>query len=308
MFQNLTTGLDRTITRLEFWRDNPGVIAGTPTGFNALDDATGGFEDSDLWVLGGRPGMGKTALALNMAARVARQSTETSPVLFVSTEMPRDLLLRRLASMASSNMQHAGKGKSISEYRLRTGKGDREEYDRFAELLRRVSTLPLLVSDRPGVWSETKDPLDAESICGSVRRLALEGVKPRLLVVDHIGRIGDNPTDSPNYRVGRITRNLKNLAMEVGCPVLALSQLNRSVEQREDKRPGLSDLRDSGEVEQEADVVALMYRQDYYLQQGTQGYDNRLKGKCLIEIAKARSGPTGELALDFDATTTSFHG
>lgn len=305
MYKTLGGGLDTTIQRLHHWRDHPGQVAGTPTGFRVLDDQTGGLEPTDMWVLAARPGMGKTALALNVAAKVAKMS---GTVLFVSTEMPRELILRRLASAASAYLAAQGKGQPISEYRLRSGKAEPGEYERFEGLLRSVSKLPILVADSPGVWSETKDPLDRESICGAARRMVQEGDSPKLLIVDHLGRIGDNPQEAPNYRIGRIARNLKNLAMELRFPVIALSQLNRSVEQRDDKRPGLSDLRDSGEVEQEADTVLLLYRQDYYLEPGQQGYDNRLKGKCLVDIAKARNGPTGAISLGFDSQTTAFLG
>lgn len=295
IFRPLSAGVEQTLERVRFWRDNPGTVTGLQTGFKPIDDHTGGLEPTDLVVLGGRPGMGKTALALNIAARVAKR--EAQPVLFVSTEMPAELLRRRLAAI----------GSGVNEHKLRVGAGTPDEYARFETATQAAGKLPLYVADSPGVWTENpKDPLDPNAIGGAVRLLARDVAKPLLIVVDHLSRIGDNPGESANYRIGGIARNLKNLAMEVGTPVLALSQLNRQVEQRDDKRPQLADLRDSGEVEQEADAVWLIYRQDYYLQPDQAGYDRRQAGKCLIDVAKARSGPTGHFLLNFDAQTTRF--
>lgn len=296
-FKPLGDGLAQTIERVDFWRDNPGQLSGLPTGLQPWDDATGGIEATDLVVLGGRPGMGKTALALNIAARVARMCNDKERVLLVSTEMPADLIRRRLASMRCK----------VSDHKLRLGAGTPEQYAAFRAALEAVSTLRLLICDAPGVWADKPErPHDPDTVAGGARLLIQQGLDPRLIVVDHVSRLGDDPTLSPNYRVGGIARKLKNLAMEIQSPVILLSQLNRQVEQRDDKRPSLSDLRDSGEVEQEADLVALMYRQDYYLERGQVGYDNRLAGKCQIEIAKARSGPVGKFDLSFDPDTQLF--
>lgn len=293
MFQPLGNGLIQTTERVKRWQDSEGQPTGILTGLSGWDDATGGFEPTDLTILGGRPGMGKSALALNIAGRVA---ANTGTVLLVSTEMPADLVRRRLASIRSG----------ISDHRLRTGNGSEQEYRRFVENLQLVCELPILVCDTPGVWTDRPEqPYADDTIAGGLRKM-LPDHKPALVIVDHLSRLGDNPTEAPNYRVGGIARRLKNLAMESGVPVLALAQLNRQVEYRDDKRPRLSDLRDSGEIEAEADIVALMYRQDYYLQPNMVGYDRRLAGKCLIEIAKHRSGPTTAFTLSFTGDTQRF--
>lgn len=241
--------------------------------------------------------MGKSALALNVAARVAsKHCGEGECVLLVSTEMPADLIRRRLASMKSR----------VSDHKLKIGGGADEEYEKFRAALAATSELPILISDRPGPWVDKPNPMDSDTVGGSVRALLRDGVKPKLLIVDHVSRMGDDPALAPNSRVEGIARKLKNLALELSIPVLALSQLNRQVETRDVKVPQLSDLRDSGAIEQEADTVALMYRQDYYLTADQQGYDRRLAGKCQVEIAKARSGPTCLFTLSFDIAAGLF--
>lgn len=296
LFTPASAGLQKTLDRVQSWQDNKGELTGLATGLTAWDDATGGFEATDLVILGGRPGMGKSALALNVAARVARKCGDGEAVLVVSTEMPADLVRRRLASMRSG----------ISDHKLRLGAGTADEYERFRQSLVAVGEMPLLISDRPAVWVDNANVLDGNTVAGSVRVLLRDGQTPKLLIVDHLSRMGDDPSQSPNVRIEGIARKLKNLALETGVPVLALSQLNRQVEQRDDKRPALSDLRDSGSIEAEADMVILLYRQDYYLSPDQTGYDRRLAGKCLCDIAKARSGPTGVFTLTFDGSTQLF--
>lgn len=273
-FQNIKDVLVRTYDNIELLNSRVGEVTGIPTGFTELDRITAGFQRNDLIIVGARPSMGKTAFALNIAQNVATKTDETVAVF--SLEMGAEQLVMRMLC-AEGN---------IDAQRLRTGSLTDEDWGKLTMAMGALSNAAIYIDDTPGVR--------VSEIRSKARRLKQEhGLG--MIIIDYLqlvmgsGRSGDNR----QQEVSEISRSLKALARELEVPVIALSQLSRGVEQRQDKRPMMSDIRESGSIEQDADVIAFLYRDDYY--------DKESENKNIIEIiiAKQRNGPTGTIQLAF---------
>jgi replicative DNA helicase len=282
-FQSMGNLVVELLDRVEEMSQNPNDITGVPTGFFDLDRMTSGMQAGDLIVLAARPSMGKTALAINIAENVALK--EGLPVAVFSMEMGASQLAIRIVGSIGR----------IDQGRLRTGKLHDEEWPRLAEAVERLRTVSLSIDETPG--------LTPSELRASARRLARNCGKLGLVVVDYLQLMsGSSGGDGDNRatELGEISRGLKMLAKELQCPVIALSQLNRGVEQRTDKRPMMSDLRESGAIEQDADVIMFIYRDDYY------NKDSKEPGVAEIIIGKQRNGPTGTVKLTFLKPITKF--
>jgi len=282
-FQSMGNLVVELLDRVEEMSQNPNDITGVPTGFFDLDRMTSGMQAGDLIVLAARPSMGKTALAINIAENVALK--EGLPVAVFSMEMGASQLAIRIVGSIGR----------IDQGRLRTGKLQDEEWPRLAEAVERLRTVSLSIDETPG--------LTPSELRASARRLARNCGKLGLVVVDYLQLMsGSTGSDGDNRatELGEISRGLKMLAKELQCPVIALSQLNRGVEQRTDKRPMMSDLRESGAIEQDADVIMFIYRDDYY------NKDSKEPGVAEIIIGKQRNGPTGTVKLTFLKPITKF--
>ena len=282
-FQSMDTLVVDLLDRVSEMADNPNDITGVPTGFYDLDRMTSGLQPGDLVVLAARPSMGKTAFAINIAEHVALN--EGLPVAVFSMEMgASQLAVRIVGSIGRVDLGH-----------LRTGKLTDDEWPRLTEAIERLRTVSLHIDETPGL---TPSELRANS-----RRLARQCGKLGLIVVDYLQLMsGSSGSDGDNRatELGEISRGLKMLAKELQCPVIALSQLNRGVEQRTDKRPMMSDLRESGAIEQDADIIMFIYRDDYY------NKDSKDPGVAEIIIGKQRNGPTGTCRLAFLKPLTRF--
>jgi len=259
-------------------------VTGVRTGFYELDHMTAGLQKGDLVILAARPSMGKTALALNIAENVA--VNEELPVIVFSMEMgAAQLALRMVGSLGRINQQN-----------LRTGKLGDDEWSRLSEAVERLGKVSLFIDESPGLT-----PTEVRS---RARRLARQfGGTLGLVVIDYLQLMSGSTDSSDENRatvLGEISRGLKGLAKELQCPVVALSQLNRSVETRTDKRPMMSDLRESGALEQDADVIMFIYRDDYY------NKDSKEPGVAELIISKQRNGPTGTVRLTFLKPNTRF--
>lgn len=282
-FQSMGNLVIELLDRVEEMSKNPNDITGVPTGFVDLDKMTSGMQAGDLIVLAARPSMGKTALAINIAENVALK--EGLPVAVFSMEMGASQLAIRIVGSIGR----------IDQGRLRTGKLHDEEWPRLAEAVERLRSVSLSIDETPG--------LTPSELRASARRLSRNCGKLGLVVVDYLQLMsGSSGGDGDNRatELGEISRGLKMLAKELQCPVIALSQLNRGVEQRTDKRPMMSDLRESGAIEQDADVIMFIYRDDYY------NKDSKEPGVAEIIIGKQRNGPTGTVKLTFLKPITKF--
>jgi replicative DNA helicase len=273
-FHNIKDVLVRTYDNIELMHNRVGDITGLETGFVDLDRMTAGFQRNDLIIVGARPSVGKTAFALNIAQNVAKKTGEN--IAIFSLEMGAEQLVMRLLC-AEGN---------IDAQRLRTGSLTDEDWGKLTMAMGSLASTGIYIDDTPGVRIS-----DIRSKC---RRLAQEhGLG--MILIDYLqlilgsGRSGENR----QQEVSEISRSLKQLARELKVPVIALSQLSRGVEQRQDKRPMMSDIRESGSIEQDADIVAFLYRDDYY--------DKESEAKNIIEIiiAKQRNGPVGTVQLAF---------
>lgn len=258
-------------------------ITGIPSGFTDLDNMTTGFQPSDFILIAARPSMGKTAFVLNILEHVAIKKNR--PCVFFSLEMSKEQLVNRLFSMDSG----------IDAQNLRSGNLTEGEWERLLETTERVGGSNIVIDDTPGITVQ-----EMRSRC---RKLKLErGLD--LILIDYLQLMsgGGRRSDNRQQEVSDISRALKGLAREMECPVIALSQLSRANEQRPDKRPMLSDLRDSGAIEQDADLVMFLYRDDYY------NKDSEKKGEAEVIVAKQRNGPIGTVTLLWQANTTRFVG
>lgn len=279
-----TTGLitfDTLADRQYEWL-NAGVVPGICTGFRDLDDITGGLHNGDLILVAARPSMGKTALLLNLADRIARGG-EYDCLIF-SLEMGRDQLMQRAAAMEAR----------LDLMRLRMMRLNPDDADRYMSALGTLAALPISVDDTSNA--------SVAMMRASASRHQAERGRPLILFVDYIGLVAA-PGFKPDQRVAAvssISRDLKILARELDCPVVALSQLSRALEARQSKIPMLSDLRESGALEQDADVVLFIYRDEVY-----DGETDK-KGIAELHIAKHRNGPLGVVPMRFDAATTRF--
>ena len=284
-FQSMDTLVVDLLDRVQEMADNPNDITGVPTGFYDLDRMTSGFQAGDLVVLAARPSMGKTALAINIAEHVALN--EGLPVAVFSMEMgAAQLAVRVVGSIGRIDQTH-----------LRTGKLSDEEWPRLTEAIEKLRTVSLHIDESAG--------LNSSELRANSRRLARKCGKLGLIVVDYLqlmsGSGGGGNGENRATELGEISRGLKMLAKELQCPVIALSQLNRSVETRTDKRPMMSDLRESGAIEQDADIIMFIYRDDYYTKELS-----KEPGVAEVIIAKQRNGPTGTVKLAFLKPITKF--
>ena len=283
-FQGMDTLVLELLDRVTEMADNPADITGVPTGFIDLDRMTSGFQAGDMIVLAARPSMGKTALAINIAENVALN--EGLPVAIFSMEMGASQLAVRIVGSIGR----------IDQTHLRTGKLTDEEWPRLTEAIEKLRTISLHIDETPGL---TTSELRANS-----RRLARTCGQLGLIVVDYLQLMSGSgsaaSSDNRATELGEISRGLKMLAKELQCPVLALSQLSRGVEARTDKRPMMSDLRESGAIEQDADVIMFIYRDDYY------NKDSKEPNIAEVIIGKQRNGPTGTVKLFFQKNQTRF--
>ncbi|MBO5197239.1 MAG: replicative DNA helicase [Lachnospiraceae bacterium] len=270
----------QSLESIEAASKNKGSVTGIATGFYDLDYKTSGLQPSDLILIAARPSMGKTAFVLNIAEYVAVRSHITTAIF--SLEMSKNQLVNRILSMHSK----------VDSQAIRTGDLQDEDWAMLMESARAIGESNLIIDDTPGI-----SIAELRSKC---RKFKLEH-NLGLIIIDYLQLMsGGKKTESRQQEISEISRSLKALAREVKCPVIALSQLSRAVEQRPDKRPMLSDLRESGAIEQDADVVMFIYRDDYY------NHDSEEAGVSEIIIGKQRNGPTGTVKLGWQAQYTKF--
>jgi replicative DNA helicase len=282
-FQAMESLVVKLLDRVQEMADNPNDVTGVPTGFYDLDRITAGLQAGDLIVLAARPSMGKTALAINIAEHVALN--EGLPVAVFSMEMgAAQLAVRIVGSIGRIDQGH-----------LRTGRLTDDEWPRLSEAIEKLRTISLHIDESAG--------LNSSELRANARRLSRQCGQLGLIVVDYLQLMSGSSSDGENRatELGEISRGLKMLARELKCPVIALSQLNRSVEQRPDKRPMMSDLRESGAIEQDADIIMFIYRDEYYTKEAC-----KEPGVAEVIIAKQRNGPTGTVKLAFLRNITKF--
>lgn len=272
--------LNQSLRELES-RNEGTTLPGIPCGFYDLDAMTGGFQRSDLIIVAARPSMGKTAFCTNIAHAIA--TTQKLPVAIFSLEMSKEQLVQRLLS------SEAG----IESNRLRAGRISQNESEPLIRAIGTLSELPIFIDDTPNVT--------VTEIRSKCRRLVAEqGGGLGLILLDYLQLMESSASDNRVQELARITRGLKGLARELNVPIIALSQLSRSVESRTNKRPMMSDLRESGSIEQDADLVIMLYRDDYY------NPDTPDRGIAEVIITKHRNGPVGVVKLLFDPQFTRF--
>ena len=283
------------------YKNDEGIV-GVPTGLTDLDDRLGGLHKSDLIIIAGRPSMGKTALATNIAFNAAKKLQDDgkkSSIAFFSLEMSSEQLSTRILAEQSR----------IKSNDIRRGRISEEQFDKFIETSKNVSELPLYIDETPAI--------SIAALSNRARRIKrLYGLD--MVVIDYIQLMrAANFKDGRVQEISEITQGLKALAKELSVPVVALSQLSRAVESRDDKKPQLSDLRESGSIEQDADVVMFVYREAYYLERKEprpatvehaewQAKMNEVSNLAEIIIGKQRHGPTGNIMLEFEAMFTKF--
>ena len=283
-FQGMDKLVVELLDRVQEMAENPNDITGVPTGFYDLDRMTSGLQAGDLVILAARPSMGKTALAINIAEHVALH--EGLPVAVFSMEMgASQLAVRVVGSIGRIDQSH-----------LRTGKLTDEEWSRLSETIEKLRDVSLHIDESAG--------LTVSELRANARRLARQCGKLGLIVVDYLQLMSVSTSMNDENRataVGEISRGLKMLAKELQCPVIALSQLSRGVESRTDKRPMMSDLRESGAIEQDADIIMFIYRDEYYTKEAC-----KEPGIAEVIISKQRNGPTGTVKLAFIKPLTKF--
>ncbi len=271
--------LEEYFDRLAYLHDHRGDLIGVPSGYTDLDKLTGGFQPSDLIILAARPSVGKTSLALGFAYNVAMKYER--PVGVFSLEMSREQLVQRMLAMETG----------VDSHRLRTGYIDENEWDRVSRAFGRLAAAPLYIDDSAG--------LTIHELKAKARRLHSEyGLE--LLIIDYLQLMTGSRTENRVQEVSEISRNLKGLARELNIPVIALSQLSRAVENRTNHTPQLSDLRESGSLEQDADIVMFIYREELY------NPETEKKNIAEIHVAKHRNGPVDTVPLFFHHKTTRF--
>ena len=302
-FLKFNQALDQTIEMATLAMKNDKGIVGVPTGLTDLDEKLGGLHKSDLIILAGRPSMGKTALATNIAFYASQhfmKRQEKASVAFFSLEMSSEQLSTRILSEQAR----------IKSDDIRRGKVSEEEINRYIETSRNIYNLPLFINETPAI--------SIAALSNRARRIKrLHGVG--LVVVDYIQlmQANSNKNEGRVQEISEITQGLKALAKELAVPILALSQLSRAVEQRDDKQPQLADLRESGSIEQDADVVMFVYREAYYLERKQpklgsiehaewQSKMNDVNGLADIILGKQRHGPTGTVKVEFEGIYTKF--
>ncbi len=274
--------LVRAVEKIDALYHSGDSITGLATGLSELDEMTSGLQNSDLVIVAGRPSMGKTTLVMNMAEHAAIKAGK--PVLVFSMEMPADSLAMRMMSSLGR----------IDQHHIRTGKLDDDDWPRVTSAVHMLSEAPLFIDDSPA--------LSPSEVRARARRLVKEHGPLGLIVVDYLQlmKVPGFKAENRTAEISEISRSLKALAKELKVPVVALSQLNRSLEQRHDKRPVMSDLRESGAIEQDADLICFIYRDEVYNE------DSPDKGCAEIIIAKQRNGPIGKVRVAFLGKYTRF--
>ncbi len=272
----------RTLDSIEQAAKQKGNITGLETGFRDLDAKTAGLQKSDLILIAARPAMGKTAFVLNIAEYVALHSNST--IALFSLEMSKEQLVKRMLAMNSM----------VDSQKIRTGDLEDDDWDKLVGSVRKIGNSNLVIDDTSGIT--------ASELRSKCRKLKIEqGLD--LVIIDYLQLMtgaGKRKSDSRQQEISDISRSLKVMARELNVPVIALSQLSRAVESRPDKRPMLSDLRESGAIEQDADIVMFIYRDEYY------NPDSERKGVAEVIVAKQRSGPTGPVELAWLSQYTKF--
>jgi len=277
----LKTLLPAAVKRVETLFSTRSAVTGLPTGFDDLDKKTAGLQPSDLIIVAGRPSMGKTAIAMNMVEHACMD--DHGAVLVFSMEMPAEQLVMRLLSSLGR----------IDQTRMRTGDMREDDWPRFTSAVSQLKDKPLYIDDTPA--------LTPNELRTRARRVARKANGLALIVVDYLQLMrGSGNSENRTNEISEISRSLKAIAKEMRCPLVALSQLNRSLEQRTDKRPVMADLRESGAIEQDADVILFVYRDEVYNE------NSEDKGVAEIIIGKQRNGPIGKVRLSFLGTLTKF--
>lgn len=291
---NLTnqTKVEKTLTSAKLLNDifselkekflNP-TLPGLTSGFSSLDSLTQGFQKSDLIILAGRPSIGKTALSLNIMINAIK--TSKLPVIFFSLEMSKEQVMYRILSMETS----------INQIRLKNGKLYQQDWIKLNKIIKIISKLPIFIDDTPN--------LSIQDIGSKIKTIILEQTKAGLVIIDYLQLLksSDFKTGNRVQELSQITRDLKNLAREFDIPIIALSQLSRNVDNRVDQKPILSDLRESGSIEQDADLVLMLYRD-----KSISSKNSDQPSITELIIAKHRNGPTGNLKLIFNENQTKF--
>jgi replicative DNA helicase len=279
--QNINRCLAIASDKIDLLHQSGDSITGLETGFKELNNLTAGLQPGDLFIVAGRPSMGKTVFGVNLAEHAAL--SQKKPVLIFSLEMPTESITMRMLSSLGR----------INQHRIRTGKLNDNDWPKLTSAISMLSNAPLFIDDTPAL---TPSELRAKA-----RRISRQHGNLGLIVVDYLQlmRIADTK-ENRTMEISEISRTLKALAKEMKCPVVACSQLNRSLEQRQDKRPMMSDLRESGAIEQDADVIAFIYRDEVYNENSAD------KGLAEIIIAKHRNGPIGKIKLAFLGEFTRF--
>ena len=279
-FQPINRLLSQAVDRIDQLYRSTSPLTGVPTGFTDLDDMTSGLQAADLVIIAGRPSMGKTSLAMNVAENAA--VGHKIPVAVFSMEMPgSQLAMRMMASLGR-----------INAHRVRTGKLNDDDWPRLTSAVSLLNEAPIYIDDTPGLT-----PMELRARARRLKREKGLG----LVIVDYLQLMQSTEVEENRAtEISQITRALKGLAKELNVPVIAMSQLNRSVESRQDKRPVMSDLRESGAIEQDADVILFIYRDEVYNKESPH------KGTADVIIGKQRNGPTGEVRLTFLGEYTRF--
>jgi replicative DNA helicase len=279
-FVHIGQVIDAYYEQINYLQEHRGEVVGVPTGYRDLDQITGGLQRSDLIILAARPGVGKTSLVMSLAYNVALLHQGTVGVF--SLEMSRDQLVQRMLAMETL----------IDTHRLRMGHLREDEMERVIGAMGKLASAPIYIEDTAG--------LSITDVRSKARRLQSQaGVD--LIIIDYLQLMAGRRSDNRVQEVSEISRGLKQLARELNVPVIALSQLSRAVEGRTSHVPMLSDLRESGSIEQDADIVMFIYREELYDQ------NTEKKGIAEIHIAKHRNGPVGVVPMRFDPGTTRFH-
>jgi replicative DNA helicase len=282
-FVSIQPILKQVVDRVQelYDRDNPSEVTGVPTGFIDLDEKTSGLQPSDMIIVAGRPAMGKTTFALNLAEHIAVE--QRLPVAIFSMEMPgTQLATRFISSVGRIDMQ-----------KIRSGRLTDDDWQRLTVAMGKLYDAPLFIDETPGL-----NPIDLRA---RARRLARQCGKLGLIVIDYLQLMsGTKESDNRASELSEISRSVKSLAKELHVPIVALSQLNRSLEQRPNKRPVMSDLRESGAIEQDADIIMFIYRDEVY------NPDSPDKGTAELIIGKHRNGPTGMVRMTFIGENTRF--
>ena len=280
--ENIKSILVKAVEKIDSLYQNGDIITGLATGLTDLDAMTSGLQPCDLVIVAGRPSMGKTTLVMNMAEHAAIQGKK--PVLVFSMEMPADSLAMRMISSLGR----------IEQHNIRTGKLVDDDWPRLTSAVHMLSESLLFVDDTPA--------LSPSELRARARRLAKEHGQLGLIVVDYLQlmKVPGFKADNRTAEISEISRSLKSLAKELSVPLVALSQLNRSLEQRQDKRPVMSDLRESGAIEQDADLICFIYRDEVYNEESPD------KGVAEIIVSKQRNGPIGTVRLSWQGPYTKF--